>query len=33
VCCPTHAGMLRDEEVFRLVSEFLDDAGTTSVAR
>jgi hypothetical protein len=33
VCCPTHAGMLRDEEVFRLVSEFLDGTGTTSVAR
>jgi triacylglycerol lipase len=26
VCCPTHAGMLHDEEVFRLVSEFLEDS-------
>jgi triacylglycerol lipase len=24
VCCPTHAGMLHDAEVFRLVSEFLE---------
>jgi triacylglycerol lipase len=25
VCCPTHGGMLQDEEVFRLVSAFLED--------
>ena len=31
VCCPTHAGMLHDEEVFRLVSEFLDESGATTV--
>jgi len=24
VCCPTHAGLIRDENVFRLVSEFLE---------
>ena len=30
VCCPTHAGMLHDEEVFRLVSDFLEGAGATS---
>ena len=37
VCCPTHAGMLRDEEVFHLVTDFLEDveqaSGTPSVAR
>lgn len=30
VCCPTHAGMLQDEEVFRLVSDFLEGVGTAS---
>jgi triacylglycerol lipase len=25
VCCPTHAGLIRDEKVFRLVSEFLEE--------
>lgn len=25
LCCPTHAGLLRDEEAFRLILEFLDD--------
>jgi triacylglycerol lipase len=31
VCCPTHAGLIRDEKVFRLVSEFLEEgAGATA---
>jgi len=30
VCCPTHAGMLHDEEVFRLVSQFLEDSALPS---
>jgi hypothetical protein len=33
VCCPTHAGMLHDEEVFQMVSDFLEDFDTPSVAR
>jgi triacylglycerol lipase len=30
VCCPTHAGMLHDEEVFALVSDFLENAAQPS---
>ena len=30
VCCPTHAGMLHDEEVFQMVSDFLEDFDTPS---
>lgn len=26
VCCPTHAGLLRDLEVFRIIRRFLDEA-------
>lgn len=33
VCCPTHAGMLRDAEVFRLVSEFLEEPEPSPGAR
>jgi pimeloyl-ACP methyl ester carboxylesterase len=33
VCCPTHAGMLHDDEVFRLVSEFLEAPEGASVVR
>lgn len=29
VCCPTHAGLLRDVEVFRIVRHFLADGGVT----
>lgn len=25
LCCPTHAGLMRDDEVFRIVLEFLED--------
>lgn len=28
VCCPTHQGLLRDDEVFRLVAEFLEGGPT-----
>jgi hypothetical protein len=27
LCCPTHAGLLRDEEVFVLVTDFLSMVG------
>lgn len=27
LCCPTHAGLLHDEEVFRIVRGFLEDGG------
>ncbi|MEQ9570365.1 MAG: hypothetical protein RLN75_09265, partial [Longimicrobiales bacterium] len=27
VCCPTHAGLLDDAEVFALIEEFLREAG------
>ena len=30
VCCPTHAGMLHDEQVFDLVSEFLEGSAPRS---
>jgi triacylglycerol lipase len=30
VCCPTHAGMIRDEKVFRLVSDFLEEPPRTA---
>jgi triacylglycerol lipase len=29
VCCPTHAGLLRDEDVFALVRRFLEDGSTS----
>ncbi|HET9948909.1 MAG TPA: alpha/beta fold hydrolase [Longimicrobiales bacterium] len=31
VCCPTHQGLLRDEEVFRLVLDFLERPGAPPV--
>ncbi len=33
VCCPTHAGLIRDEKVFRLVSEFLEEGGGATAGR
>ena len=27
ICCPTHAGLLRDEDVFRILVDFLEDSG------
>jgi triacylglycerol lipase len=33
VCCPTHQGMLRDDDVFHLVVDFLERTGTTADRR
>jgi triacylglycerol lipase len=33
VCCPTHAGLIRDEKVFRLVSDFLEAGDGASAGR
>lgn len=33
VCCPTHQGLLRDDEVFSIVADFLEGAKAAPVAR
>jgi hypothetical protein len=33
VCCPTHQGMLRDDEVFRIVLDFLERPGASTESR
>jgi triacylglycerol lipase len=33
VCCPTHQGLLRDDEVFAIVADFLESASALPAAR
>jgi triacylglycerol lipase len=33
VCCPTHRGLLRDEEVFRVLADFLEGRGRAAAGR